>query len=130
MSIHEPPPPAFAAELSSTPLVPHRFSVEQYHQMIELGILTTNDRVQLLQGVIAEMTPVGIPHSYSVQAMIEAIRASIPTGWTIRVQQPVSLAASRPELICRSFAARMSIIVIIILDRWKLDCSSRLPTHR
>jgi Uma2 family endonuclease len=34
-----------------------RWTVEDYHQMITAGILTTNDRVELLSGQIIEMVP-------------------------------------------------------------------------
>ena len=33
---------------------PHRFSVEQYHRMIETGILGKNDKVELIEGLIVE----------------------------------------------------------------------------
>jgi hypothetical protein len=35
-------------------LVRHRFSVDEYEQMIEYGILTENDRVELIRGEIIE----------------------------------------------------------------------------
>jgi len=41
----------------------HRLSVEDYHRMIEVGILTEDDRVELLEGAIIEMSPEGPPHS-------------------------------------------------------------------
>lgn len=86
-----------AAVLAQTPLGPHRFTVAQYHEMIAAGILTRNDRVQLLEGVIAEMTPIGVPHFYSVQAMMRELLNILPKGWEICVQQPVTLSTSEPE---------------------------------
>jgi hypothetical protein len=35
----------------------HQFTVEEYHRMGEVGILTEDDRVQLIEGVIVEMLP-------------------------------------------------------------------------
>ena len=40
-------------------LLRKKFTVGQYHQMVETGILTDRDRVELLQGEIIEMSPVG-----------------------------------------------------------------------
>ncbi|HEV2971083.1 MAG TPA: Uma2 family endonuclease [Pirellulales bacterium] len=97
MSTLEQAPPASNTIPPPTPLAPHRFSVEQYHRMIEAGILTTSDRVQLLEGVILEMTPVGIPHMYAVRGMMRAILRLLPNGWDVAVQQPVRLVASEPE---------------------------------
>jgi Uma2 family endonuclease len=85
------------SETISEPLGPHRFNVEQYHRMIEAGILTTSDRVQLLEGVILEMTPVGISHAFAVRGMMEAIQPLLPDGWSLSIQQPVTLATSEPE---------------------------------
>ena len=39
-----------------------RFSVKDYHRMVETGILTKDDRVELLEGEIIEMAPIGSPH--------------------------------------------------------------------
>jgi Uma2 family endonuclease len=96
MSILELRPPSEMVP-PSVPLAPHRFSVEQYHRMIETGILTTSDRVQLLEGVILEMTPVGVAHMYAVRGMMRAILRLLPDGWDVAIQQPVSLALSEPE---------------------------------
>jgi Uma2 family endonuclease len=43
-----------------------KFTVGQYHQMIESGILTDRDRVELLQGEIIEMSPIGMQHAACV----------------------------------------------------------------
>ena len=40
----------------------HRFTVEDYHRMGEAGILSQNDRVELIEGEVVEMTPIGSPH--------------------------------------------------------------------
>ena len=39
-------------------LVRHRFSVDEYERMIEHGILTENDRVELIRGEIIEKNDV------------------------------------------------------------------------
>ncbi len=65
--------------------------------MIAAGILTENDRVQLLDGVIAEMSPIGPPHSYAVQRLMVWIFRLLPNGWELRVQQPITIGASEPQ---------------------------------
>jgi Uma2 family endonuclease len=40
----------------------HPISVEDYHRMIDAGILTEDDKVELLEGAIIEMSPEGPPH--------------------------------------------------------------------
>jgi hypothetical protein len=36
----------------------HRFTIDQYHRMIETGILTKDDRVELIEVAIVEMAPI------------------------------------------------------------------------
>lgn len=39
----------------------HRFTVEEYHRMVEAGILDEDDRVELVGGEIVEMSADGRP---------------------------------------------------------------------
>src|SRR5260221_12094272 len=78
-------------------IVPHRFTVERYHEMIEKGILTKDDRVELIEGQILEMSPIGSPHRFVVFQIYEALRAVVGPQWTIYVQSPVTLPGSEPE---------------------------------
>jgi len=50
----------------SVDVVRRRFAVGEYLQMAEAGILTERDRVELLDGEIVEMTPIGRPRRRQV----------------------------------------------------------------
>src|SRR5262245_22217215 len=52
-----------------------RFTVEEFQRMGELGILDDDERVELIDGEIVEMTPIGPPHA-SVVARINALFAA------------------------------------------------------
>jgi Uma2 family endonuclease len=41
----------------------HKFTVEQYHKMIESGIFNKYDRVELIRGEIFEMSSIGTKHA-------------------------------------------------------------------
>ena len=43
-------------------LTPRTFTVAEYHQMVEAGILYEGERVELLDGLIVTMPPIGVPH--------------------------------------------------------------------
>lgn len=45
------------------PLTGYRFTVDEYHRMGEAGIFRENDRVELIDGQVVEMTPIGARHA-------------------------------------------------------------------
>lgn len=40
----------------------HRVSVEQFHRMIQAGVFADGDRIELVDGEMRDMTPIGPPH--------------------------------------------------------------------
>lgn len=47
------------------------WTVEQYHQMIDVGVLTEDHKVELLAGKIIEMNPVGRLHAACITTLLE-----------------------------------------------------------
>ena len=45
---------------------PHRISLTQFERMIEAGIFTPGDRVELIEGEILDMAPTNFPHEACV----------------------------------------------------------------
>ena len=41
----------------------HRWTVAEYHRMAEVGLLNEDSRVELIDGEIIEMAPIGIEHA-------------------------------------------------------------------
>lgn len=71
-------------------------SVERYHQMIEDGELGEDDRVELVEGVLVEMSPQSPGHARVLSALAGEFR-SLGREWAVRVQLPLTLARSEPE---------------------------------
>lgn len=69
-----------------------KFTVGQYHQMIESGILTDRDHVELIQGEIIEMSPVGRRHAACVDRLNELFVLKFFQKALIRVQSPILLS--------------------------------------
>lgn len=88
-------PPVQAAEAPPPHLF--RFTVHQYERMAELGILTPDDRAELLEGWIVKKMPQDPPHAVAIDFTQDTLRAFLPKGWRIRDQKPVLLASSLPE---------------------------------
>ena len=78
---------------SATPaLAPHRFTVADYYRMLEAGILTEDDRVELLGGQVVAMSPIGPPHAYAVDCCVEAFAGLVVARRVIlRLQNPLAL---------------------------------------
>jgi len=74
-----------------------RFSVARYQRMIETGILTSEDKVELLENYVVLKMPRNPLHDGTVQMVSEALASVIPQGWRLRVQLTVVLADSQPE---------------------------------
>ena len=47
----------------------HRFTVDEVHRMGEAGILSEDDRVELIDGEIVEMPPIGSRHATCVRRL-------------------------------------------------------------
>ena len=81
-----------------TPPTPvHRFRVAQYHRMIEAGVLTEDDRVELLEGWIVEKMPHNPAHDGTVSLLLRRLWTRLPDGWFVRIQSAITLADSEPE---------------------------------
>ncbi len=82
----------------SIQLLRRRFTVEQYHQMAEAGILTENDRVELLDGEIVEMSPIGRRHAACVRRLIGLFSQQVGERAIVDAQNPVKLSdRSEPQ---------------------------------
>lgn len=73
-------------------------TVREYHRMAEAGILTADDRVELLNGQIICMSPIGSQHAACVDKLDELLKQLLTDQALVRVQNPVVLGEySEPE---------------------------------
>lgn len=79
------------------PFPVYRFTVEQYHRMIETGILTEGDRVELLEGWIVPKMPHNPPHDGTIWLLQTHLLKRLPSEWILRVQSAITTADSEPE---------------------------------
>lgn len=79
-------------------LLRHTFTVEEYHRMAAAGILGEDDRVELLDGEILEMTPIGSRHAACVDRLTYLFVRGVGQRAIVRVQNPVRLTErSEPQ---------------------------------
>lgn len=70
---------------------PHRFTVADYHRMAETGILNEDSRVELIEGRIVDMAPIGAPHLGMVNRLTRLLPAVLAGRAILSVQNPVQL---------------------------------------
>ena len=87
--------PSVRSELSLERLLP--LTVEQYHEMVRGGILSSDDSVELLEGLVVKKTPRDPPHRAVTRAATKLLESLIPSGYYVDSQAPITLATSEPE---------------------------------
>ncbi|OKH19412.1 Uma2 family endonuclease [[Limnothrix rosea] IAM M-220] len=74
-----------------------RLSVAQYHAMIQAGILTEDDPVELINGWLVEKMPKNPRHRVATKLLRTLLENSIPKGYYVDSQEPITLSDSEPE---------------------------------
>jgi hypothetical protein len=72
-------------------LTRRRFNVDEYYAMARAGILAEDERVELLDGEVVVMTPIGIRHQACVDRLTDAFSRRCTDRAVVRVQGPVRL---------------------------------------
>lgn len=76
----------------------HLYTVEDYYRMAESGILKPGERVELIEGVIVDMLPIGSAHGGVVNKINHLLSQVVGDGAVVAVQNPVRLNdLSEPE---------------------------------
>src|SRR3990170_3724376 len=75
-----------------------RFSVAEYRKMVHAGILTEDDRVELIEGEIVELVPIGPRHAACVDRLSQGLQRRLADRAIVRTQGPISLGPySEPQ---------------------------------
>ena len=73
-------------------VLPGPFTRDAYHRLAELGVLDEDDRVELLDGQIVEMTPIGGAHAACVNRLNALLSRPMGSATCVSVQNPVVLS--------------------------------------
>ena len=88
---------SLAAELATI----HRFTVQEYRQMAEAGVFAEDERIELVEGEIVEMSPIGPRHIEAVIALNALLLPQLVDRYDVSVQMPVGTDPSgepQPDL--------------------------------
>lgn len=78
-------------------LTHHRFTVDEYEQMIDMGILAESECVELIHGEVVEKMVVGPMHSATVNRINRLLTTQLLALAIVSVQNPIVLNDSEPE---------------------------------
>jgi Uma2 family endonuclease len=70
---------------------PHRFSADEYEQMTAVGVLTEDDRVELIEGNIIEMSPIGSRHAACVNRVVMRLAQLVGDAAIVSAQNAIRL---------------------------------------
>jgi Uma2 family endonuclease len=75
----------------ATPIPRRKFTVEQYYQMAATGILAPDERVELLEGEIVPMAPIGPRHLLCVNKLTRYLNSQLDESIMVNTQNPIRL---------------------------------------
>jgi Uma2 family endonuclease len=81
---------------------PYRFTVEEYERLGEVGFFHEHDRVELLEGEIVQMAPIGVRHATCVRKVNRVFNARFAGRATVDPQNPVVLppeSEPQPDIV-------------------------------
>jgi Uma2 family endonuclease len=118
-------------------------TVEEYHRMGELGIFNGNSRVELIEGEIIDMAPIGISHNCAVDRLNHRLVTAAGTRAIARIQgsfrlsnitepQPdVILLKPREDFYASKFAAGEDTLLVVEVSDTTLryDRNAKVPLY-
>ncbi len=123
----------------STAIERYQFTVADYERMGEMGILTEDDRVELIGGEIVRMSPVGRRHVQAVNRLGHLLYAVVGDDLTVSIQNPIQLGIRdepQPDLAVLRGAGKglvdapSVLLVIEVADSSReYDRTTKLPRY-
>ena len=118
-----------------------KFTVDEYFRMVEAGILKPKERVELIEGEILIMPPIGPRHSGGVNRYVRVFAPLAGSRYTLQIQGPVRLnerSAPEPDVVLAKFreddysfahAGPEDILLIIEVADSSLDYDREVKAH-
>ena len=83
--------------MNQAPFTSKRWRRVEYERLVEVGAFE-GEPIELIGGQLVVAEPKGSPHAAGVDMTGDALRAALPPGWIVRVQNPLALDdESSPE---------------------------------
>jgi Uma2 family endonuclease len=119
------------------------FTVDDYYRMAEAGILTPEDRVELIDGEIIEMSPIGDRHAGCVNRANFLFTSTLGQRVVVSVQNPLRLSMytePEPDIVLlkpradhyasKKVTAEGALLVLEVAETTlRYDCDIKLPRY-
>lgn len=89
------PPPGYRYYLAQSAF--RKFTLDEYHKLIEIGVLIDGEPYELLEGNLVRKMPRGTPHDSAIDRLEGEFLRVLPPDWFPRSQRAVTLAQSDSE---------------------------------
>jgi Uma2 family endonuclease len=118
----------------------HRFSLQQYYELGELGLL--DQRTELLEGIITDMEPIGPWHANIGDILSHLFNERARGRFRVRVQYPIDLgqmSQPQPDLVLyrpgiwrgqHPGAADISLVIEISDSSLVFDLGEKLALYK
>ena len=127
----------------SVQLQKHYFNVDEYYRMAKAGVFAKDHRVELIEGEVIEMSPIGKHHAGCVKRLNKLLNRSVNELAIVSVQDPISiddfsepqpdlaLLKPRADFYSNSHPTPADVLVVIEVADTSLDYdrSVKLPLH-
>ncbi|MGC8521980.1 MAG: Uma2 family endonuclease [Steroidobacteraceae bacterium] len=121
----------------------HRISVQDYHRMVEVGLLGADAHIELIDGAIFDLAPTGEAHRATVRRLEQRLRRAIAAQGIVVRNTPIRLGAdSEPQPDLAVLRARPdgyrtaapgaadTLLVIEVSDStWHYDHDTKVPSY-
>ena len=122
---------------------PHPITVDEYYDMAETGALEPDARVELIEGEVVEMPPIGSRHGSVVQYLTYLLVHAVADRAQVRCQLPVRLGnlsepepdvavvKPRPDRYGRSHPTAPDVLLLVEISRSTLryDIDVKVPLY-
>ena len=88
--------PQRSEDNSSSPF-PRRFTVDEYHRLLEVGVIHKDEHVQLIEGMIVQSAPPKAEHASVLERLSRAVVKALAGRYRVRTQLPLTFIDSEPE---------------------------------
>lgn len=75
----------------NTTLQVHKFTVDEYHKLSDVGLLQEGERVELVGGEIIDMAPIGSKHASCVKRLIHLLTEKLKKRGIVSAQDPIQI---------------------------------------